>query len=78
MQQLITWQHLGIVFTIIGTVLLAFSVQVKRQYQGEMAKEVDRQKREDLKLLEPTETFISRGLFWAGLIFLSIGAVLQW
>jgi hypothetical protein len=45
---------------------------------GEMANVVDKMKRQDSKLLEPTETRIVRPLFWAGLSSIAVGTVLQW
>ena len=71
-------QHLGILLTIAGSVLLAFSVRVKRQYTGPMAKVVDNLKQQDHELVEPTEASIVRPLFWAGLSFIAAGSLLQW
>lgn len=69
-------QHIGIIATILGTVLLAFSVQTKRQYQGELARAVDNMKQNNPSLLEPTETHIVRWRFWAGLILIALGSAL--
>jgi len=74
-QFFITRQHLGIILTIIGTVFLAFSVRVTRQYKREMAKKVDRLKKDDI---EPTETSIILSLFWIGLGLVALGSALQW
>jgi len=74
----LTREHIGILLTIAGTALLAFSVKVKRQYSGDMARVVDKLKKGGPDVVEPTETHIARGLFWAGLICVAIGAVLQW
>jgi hypothetical protein len=71
-------QHIGIIATIVGTVLLAFSIQTRRQYQGEIGKVVDREKHANPNLLEPTETRIVRWRFWAGLFFVALGSGLQW
>ena len=68
--------HIGIVLTIFGTAFLAFSVKVKRQYVGEMAKIVDKLK--DGDTIEPTETSISRWQFWTGLALIAVGSLLQW
>jgi uncharacterized protein YpmB len=72
-----TLQHLGIVLTIVGTILLAFSLRIKRQYSGDLAKVVDRAKREN-DLLEMTETYIVRWAFWLGLSCVAVGSALQW
>ena len=74
----LTRQHIGLVLTFFGTVLLALSVKVKRQYSGDTASEVDKLKEADPDLVEPTETYIVRGQFWAGLILIAIVTVLQW
>lgn len=74
----ITRGHAGIVLTVIGTVCLALSVKVKRQYEGEMAKVVDKLKKEKPDLIEPTETYIVRKLFWIGLICIAVSSLLQW
>ena len=71
----ITRQHIGIILTIIGTGFLAFSVRVTRQYQGEMAKEVARFKKDSIEL---TQTSINRSLFWIGLGLVALGSALQW
>ena len=74
-QFFINRQHLGIIQTMIGTVFLAFSVRVTRQYKGEMAKEADRLKKDHI---EPAETSIIRRLFWIGLGLVALGSALQW
>jgi hypothetical protein len=74
----LTRQHIGILLTIAGTVLLARSVKVRRQYSGHMANVVDKLKGRDPDLVEPTETYIARGLFWRGLLLVAIGTGLQW
>ena len=71
-------QHIGLVLTFFGTVLLALSVKVKRQYSGDTASEVDKLKEADPDLVEPTETYIVRRRFRAGLFLIGIGTVLQW
>ena len=73
----LTRQHFGIITTIVGTILLAFSLRIKRQYTGEVAKAVDDTKRQN-NLLEPTETYIARWLFWLGLTCVAMGSALQW
>ncbi len=71
-------QHLGIIITVIGTILLAFSVRIERAYIGKIAKDVDKMKKANPNLLEPTETTIIRPLFWIGLILIAFGSILQW
>jgi hypothetical protein len=73
-----TRPHLGTLPAVLGTVLLAFSVKVRRQYgEGGPLREVaDRAKRDGYT--ELTETTIARGLFWAGLVCVALGSLLQW
>lgn len=71
-------QQVGLLFVLAGTVLLAFSVRVTRQYQGEVAAAVDRMKASDPRLTEPTETTIVTLRFRLGLGLIFIGTALQW
>jgi hypothetical protein len=75
----LTRQHVGILLTIAGTALLAFSVKVKRQYgdKSPFRAVVDRMKREQ-NVMELTETSISVRLFWSGLLCVAVGTLLQW
>ena len=74
----ITLHRVGIIIGVIGTVFLAFSVKVKPQYYGEAARVVDTLKKDDPNMIEPTETFINRIMFWIGLALVAIGSALQW
>jgi hypothetical protein len=74
----VTRQHFGILLIIIGTTCIAFSVRVKRQYDREMGSAVDKLKKENPNIFEPTETTIVRALLWSGLICIVIGSFLQW
>ena len=74
----ITGQHLGIILVVMGTTLLAFSVKVKRLYSGDIERTIDDLKKQTPELLEPTETYVSRPLFWSGLLLVAFGSVLQW
>ncbi len=73
----ISLRQIGIVLVVIGTIFLAFSVKVKRGYEGEPAKVVDNSK-EEKGLIETTETSIDRGRFWIGLSLIALGSSLQW
>ena len=73
-----TLPHFGIVLTVLGTVLLAFSLKVPRQYDGPMGEAVERMRLRDRGLFVPTETRIVRCLFWAGLLLIGVGAACQW
>lgn len=74
----ITMSQIGLILVVVGTILLAFSVKVKRQYSGKIAAEVDSMKKNSHELVEPTETTIVRPLFWLGLFFNAVGSLLQW
>ncbi len=72
-------QHIGILLTVVGTIFLAISVKVIRQYYGEEAKAVDRIKKDKKgMIIEPTEVKIIRSYFWLGLALVSFGSLLQW
>ena len=74
-----TCRHrLGLVLVLVGTVLLAYSVRVKRQYSGEVARAVDRLKQQNPDLIEPTETEIILLRFRLGLGLVFLGTALQW
>ncbi len=45
-------RRLGLILVVAGTIILAFSVQTKRQYVGGMAKVIDRMKKDDPSFLE--------------------------
>jgi len=74
----ISTKHIGLILVVIGTVWLAFSLSVKRQYSGEMRKAVDKFKKNEKNLLELTEVKIDRFRFWIGLLFIAIGTIMQW
>ena len=74
----ITRDQVGIVTVVVGTVLLAVSVKVKRQYNSDLSGTVDKLKEKSPNLVEVTETYISRPLFWSGLTLVAIGSMLQW
>lgn len=75
---LITLQHTGIIFSIMGTVFLAFSVKTETQYRGDKFMEdcVDRARKDNGFV--PTYTYIDKKLFITGLLFVAIGSLLQW
>lgn len=74
----ITRVQAGIILVIIGTVFLAFSVKTKRQYVGEYGKAIEKLKKENTGLIEPTEAYIVRKYFWIGLFCIALGSLLQW
>lgn len=78
MESCITRQQVGLLLTLAGTAALAFSVQTKRIYEDEMGKVVDKAKKSNPKLFEPTETYIVRWLFRGGLALVALGTLLQW
>jgi hypothetical protein len=71
-------QQIGLLVSVLGTAALALSVRIKKQYEGDLGKAVDEMKKQNKRLLEPTETYIVRPLFWFGLGLVAIGALLQW
>lgn len=72
-----TLRHFGILLVIVGTVLLAFSIRPRSQYESGPA--ADAAKRAAKKgMIQPTETTIDRRLFWSGLSLVAVGSLLQW
>jgi hypothetical protein len=70
-----TRQHVGLVMAFTGAVLLAFSLRVKSQYEGELAKTIRSLLKDGIAL---TETRIIPALFWGGLVLVALGTLLQW
>lgn len=77
MDPCITQQQLGLVFTFLGTVVLAVSLRTKNQYEGEIAKAVEKMRKTQLRLFVPTEAYIARPLFYGGLALIALGTLLQ-
>lgn len=83
---IITWQHFGIILTILGTYLLAISVKIKAQKgsgirfmkKGNINVITSMPPDDDEDYVYPTETFVDRKLFKYGLLFVAIGSLLQW
>jgi len=71
-------RRLGLILVVAGTIILAFSVQTKRQYVGGMAKVIDRMKKDDPSFLELTETKIHLWRLRLGLLLVVVGTALQW
>jgi len=78
MCEIFTRQHIGIFFTIIGTVCLAISVKTQTQYSGDKFMEncVERARKDGGFV--PTYTYIDKKLFYTGLGCVGIGSLLQW
>ena len=77
---MITPQRVGIIFTIIGTFFLAYSLKKpKTKYSGDplMERAVEISRKEDGHV-EPTENLINKKLFCAGLGCVALGSLLQW
>ena len=72
----ISREHIGLISVVIGTIWLAFSLVIRRQYIDDLGKIVDRKKLNSL--IEPTEITICRWKFWIGLLFIAGGTLLQW
>ncbi len=66
----------GLFLATIGAGLIVYSVRVKRQYDGKSEKNVDKNKKYKLGLVDPTAPFIANLLLWFGLVFLVIGSIL--
>jgi hypothetical protein len=77
-------KHWGIILTVLGTILLAFSIRIKSSVAKDASfirKSIEeRQKKEhkEMDLIWPSETWINRTFFWSGLFCIAIGALLQW
>ena len=73
MNNLLTWQHMGIIITVIGTICLAFSVRIIEQKGG--GGYVEDEEGNKIKVIGG---YIRRKLFWFGLLFIAIGTIMQW
>jgi hypothetical protein len=74
-----TRQHIGLLLTVIGAALLAFSVSVKSLYGGTPETRAVREaKKRNPGLLLPTEARNLGWFIWSGLLLIFVGAYLQW
>ncbi len=70
-----TYAHLiSIILGLIGTYLLSFSLKIESQYSIEFVKSL---KLKDKDLIAPTEAKQKNKLFWLGLIFITLVAMIQ-
>jgi hypothetical protein len=67
-----TRQHLGLLLTVVGTILLAFSLKV---YEGGLAIQMTDKKG---RIISPSQATINRYMFWAGLGCIAVGTMFQW
>jgi len=65
-----TLPHVGIIVTVLGTVLMAFSLKIIKQYSFEVRTDKDK--------ISPTQTEINKWLFWTGLFCIAMGSFFQW
>jgi hypothetical protein len=73
----VTFPRVGILLNLVGALLLAFSVSVRRQYEGDLTAYVDQLLQHKPGRMEPTETRIHRHrLRWGGIV-MAVGSVLQ-
>ena len=70
-----TFHIVSIILLFAGTVFLAYTVRVRRQYEDE--KMLDRIKQERPEIIELTETNIIRQRFRMGLLLVILGTLLQ-
>ena len=79
-------QHIGILLTIAGTIVLAYSLRITSQFglgsfvdEGGNINIVPNDGEEDTKkAIFPTYTYINRWLFRGGLLLVALGSLLQW
>ena len=76
--RIFTKQHISIILTVISTFCLACSVIAKRQYDGDLRKDLDKMKKENPAILEISDVHINIPLFRFGLFLIVIVAILQW
>ena len=80
-----TMRHGGIIFVIIGTILLAFAIENENKYtlSARSKKDKKRMKKlvesaEDGSFVEPSVVKINKKYFWGGLACVAIGSLMQW
>jgi len=72
-----TLQHIGTFLLFTGTLALAFAVTSEGQYEERYFREIEAKNR-DKQLFSPTRIRRNPWLFWGGLLFNAIGALLTW
>lgn len=79
MDKIFTLNHVSIISGLTGTVLIAFSVRRKGQYDraDKRIKKVVKEahKRDEYEF---TYTTINKYFLWTGLACIALGAILQW
>ena len=80
-----TFQHVGILIVILGTICLAFAVKIENKYTLSARSKKDKKKwknivkrAEDDSYFEPTIVFIDKMLFRIGLACVALGSLFQW
>jgi hypothetical protein len=75
----VTWNHIGLILVLIGTVIVGLSVDVRREHLGEAAHALDQaRKAMRFPVIEPKETTINLWLLRGGLVVIALGTLLQW
>jgi hypothetical protein len=73
LKNLLTYPHIGIIITVIGTICLAFSVRIIEQKGGGGFVEDGEGNR-----IKVIGGYIRRELFWIGLFLIAMGTIMQW
>ena len=73
----LTCQQIGLLFTLAGTVALAFSIRVKNGDKGDPVRKLIAVSKQKLLLTEPSDIQIIRLRFYGGLTLIFIGTMLQ-
>jgi hypothetical protein len=73
----VTCPRVGLVFNLVGALLLAFSVSGRRQYGGDLTAVVDQLLQNNPGRMEPPETRLHRQRLQWGAILMAVGSLLQ-
>jgi hypothetical protein len=80
-----TFSHIGLILTVIGTGLLAYAVRIENKWTLSAKTKAEKKHYEDIvtraedgTYKEPTIVFINKYMFYIGLMSIATGTLMQW